>query len=397
MLGIRHNIEMPVPNPSQQLAQEILSDFQSLGEKLNTLSDEIWLSIDHDDPKQLQTGVRLKAAFNEKRGSFRKLKDELSRLFQEIPGTLSARSGPAALDRQENSQAFGPETDDLVAVSLSMTGDLTFTRPRGFQLVGYPPEEVRTWREFLQALCQRLLALNRERFRSLAWNRELRKKGGSPYISEDSHEFRWAIPVDEGLFVEGNLSANNVCEFARRLLTAFGIPSSQLTIRYRASSSESVPAIPPTPPQTVGNTAGDRQRGSQESDHGSGDMVPLSITDDVTFAKPCRFRLAGQDSEPVQTWKQLLAVFCGKLLSLDQERFRNLASNPEFRKPRAGRYFSESTHELRVALPVGAGLYVETHLNANQIFSLIQKLLITFKIPQDQLTIFAFRDRKPRE
>lgn len=389
---------MPVPNPSQQLAQEILSDFQSLGEKLDTLSDEIWRSIDHKDSEELQAGYCFTTAFNEKCASFSELTDELSRLFQEIPGTQSPGSDPLAPDHQETDQDFNVRADDLV--SLTVTQDVKFTRPRSFQLVGQPTEEVRTWQEFLQALCRHLLTLDPERFRSLAWNREFRRRGGRPYVSETGHELYAALLVGDGLFVEGHLSANAICEVARRLLVAFGIPSNELTIsaiRYRASSSKSELSIPATPAQAVGNAAEDRQRGNQGPNHGSEGVVPLSVTDDVTFTKPCRFRLAGQESEPIQTWKQLLAVFCGKLLSLDQERFRDLASNPEFRKPRAGRYFSESTHELRVALPVGAGLYVETHLNANQIFSLIQKLLITFEIPQDQLTIFAFRDRKPRD
>lgn len=221
---------MPVPNPSQHLAREILSDFQSLGEKLNTFSDEIWLSIDHDDPKQLQKGVRFKAAFNEKRDSFRKLKAELSRLFQEIPGTQAARPSPLAPDRQENSQRFDPETDDLVSMSLSMAGDLKFKRPRGFQVVGYPPEEARTWRQFLQALCQRLFALDRERFRNLAWNREFWRRGGRPYVSETGHELYAALSVGDGLFVEGNQSANAICEFARKLLATFEIPANQVTI-----------------------------------------------------------------------------------------------------------------------------------------------------------------------
>jgi hypothetical protein len=46
--------------------REILSDLDSVRENLLALSDDIWLSIDHNDRKALEEGVAFKRAYVEK-------------------------------------------------------------------------------------------------------------------------------------------------------------------------------------------------------------------------------------------------------------------------------------------------------------------------------------------
>lgn len=46
--------------------REILHDLEAVRENLLALSDDIWLSIDHNDPDALEAGVEFKRAFNSK-------------------------------------------------------------------------------------------------------------------------------------------------------------------------------------------------------------------------------------------------------------------------------------------------------------------------------------------
>jgi hypothetical protein len=49
----------------RQSVQSILTNLEAVGEELLALSDDIWLSIDHNDNEALAEGVRFKTTFNE--------------------------------------------------------------------------------------------------------------------------------------------------------------------------------------------------------------------------------------------------------------------------------------------------------------------------------------------
>ena len=46
--------------------RHILQDLEAVRENLLALSDDIWLSIDHNDSEALEEGVQFKRAYNEK-------------------------------------------------------------------------------------------------------------------------------------------------------------------------------------------------------------------------------------------------------------------------------------------------------------------------------------------
>jgi hypothetical protein len=60
--------------------RQILEDLEAVRENLLALSDDIWLSIDHNDPQALEEGVQFKRAYNEKMAAFDQVAVELSAL-----------------------------------------------------------------------------------------------------------------------------------------------------------------------------------------------------------------------------------------------------------------------------------------------------------------------------
>lgn len=62
--------------------RQILGDLETVRENLLALSDDIWLSIDHNDPQGLEEGVQFKRAYNEKTTAFDTLASELSAMVR---------------------------------------------------------------------------------------------------------------------------------------------------------------------------------------------------------------------------------------------------------------------------------------------------------------------------
>jgi hypothetical protein len=110
--------------------REILEDLEAVRENLLALSDEIWQSIDHNDPEGLEEGVRFKRAYNEKMAAFDTLASELSAMVQQFTSVrLGEHEEIGGEDESENVriiQALNQEEPH------SIDEDFTFKRPYGF-------------------------------------------------------------------------------------------------------------------------------------------------------------------------------------------------------------------------------------------------------------------------
>ncbi len=58
------------PTSMQDRTRRILGDLEAVRENLLALSDDIWLSIDHNDCEALEEGVQFKRTYNEKMAAF---------------------------------------------------------------------------------------------------------------------------------------------------------------------------------------------------------------------------------------------------------------------------------------------------------------------------------------
>ena len=83
----------------------ILSDLECVRENLLSLSDDIWLDIDHNDSEALREGTEFKLAYNEKMAEFGSVADDLSHLIHQFAGVdLEEEQDEAEAERDADEQ-----------------------------------------------------------------------------------------------------------------------------------------------------------------------------------------------------------------------------------------------------------------------------------------------------
>jgi hypothetical protein len=211
--------------------RRILEDLEAIRENLLALSDDIWLSINHNDPEALEAGVEFKRAYNTKAAAFDAVASELSALVQQY---TSVR-----LVEAEQSGATGHLENERIIAELNreephrLDEDFTYKRPHGFILEGQGTTGVSTWQRMYELVLQRLYDRSSDRFRALSDDPAFTTNRGNPTFSTDPGKLRKALEVRKGLFVESNLSANGIRDILRRVLTAFAISTDQMLIFLR--------------------------------------------------------------------------------------------------------------------------------------------------------------------
>lgn len=215
--------------------RKILQDLERVRENMLALSDDIWLSIDHNDPEALQEGVEFKKAYNERMIGFDRLAGEISELVQRYTAVRIDEPEEEAQTAQESEQQKNERIiRDLDREESHGIGeDFTFKRPYGFVLCGQGFKEVNTWRRIFEQVCRILNDRDAERFKRLQDNPDFKTRRGNVYFSTDPDKLRVASEVVPGLSAEVNLSANHLRNLIRDLLKTFQIPETDITIYLR--------------------------------------------------------------------------------------------------------------------------------------------------------------------
>ena len=223
----QHNGESSIQNRIRR----ILEDLEAVRENLLALSDDIWLSIDHNDPDGLEEGVQFKRAYNEKMAAFDTLASDLSVMVQQFTA-VRLESGEQSGEESESEnerivQELNREEPHLIGE------DFTYKRPHGFILDGQATTGITTWRRLYELLCQQLHRRDPDRFRTLPENPDFISNRGHHSFTNDADHLRHASQVADDLYTEVNLSANGIRDTILRLLTTFEIPEDRLQLFLR--------------------------------------------------------------------------------------------------------------------------------------------------------------------
>ncbi|SMP64254.1 hypothetical protein SAMN06265222_108197 [Neorhodopirellula lusitana] len=223
---------MSPQNPSAaSRTRLLLEDLEAVRENLLALSDDIWLSIDHNDDKALEDGVEFKRAYNAKVASFDSVATELSELVQQY---TSVR-----LDEAEQASGSDHEQNERIIAELDreephlLNEDFTYKRPYGFILDGYATTGVTTWQRLYELVCRNLVSRDESRFRSLHDHSDFISNRGHHTVTPDAKSLRKAMRLADGLFVESNLSANSIRDVILRMLDEYEIPLENMKVFLR--------------------------------------------------------------------------------------------------------------------------------------------------------------------
>lgn len=214
-----------------QRIRNILEDLEAVRENLLALSDDIWLSIDHNDPEALDRGYQFKKTYNDKLAAFDALASDLSELVQHFTAIrLEAAEETGTDDEAENERIVRELNRDEPH---RIDEDFTYIRPHGFILDGKGTIGITNWRRLYEVLCQQLAKRDPERFRSLPDHIDHISNRGHRAYNTNPDRLRRASKIAEGIYAEVNLSANHIRNEIRRLLKTFEIPEEDLQIFFR--------------------------------------------------------------------------------------------------------------------------------------------------------------------
>ena len=209
----------------------ILERLDQTREDLLALSDDIWLSIDHNDSAALEEGVAFKKAYNAKLSAFDQLAGELSTLVQQFTAVKLDPTDAAPLPTPQATERVIRDLDQRQAYGLE--SDFTYKRPYGYQLGDAAQANVRTWRQLFEIICRHLARLDPERFARLPDMPDFTTRRGNPNFSRDPLVLRSAMALPSGIYAEINLSANHLRDQIKALLDTFGIERQSLRIYLR--------------------------------------------------------------------------------------------------------------------------------------------------------------------
>lgn len=211
--------------------RQILEDLEAVRENLLALSDDIWRSIDHNDPEALDEGVEFKRAYNAKAADFDRVATELSALIQQYTSVrLEEAEESGGEDREQNERIIAELNREEPH---SLDEEFTYKRPHGYILAGQAATGITTWQRLYELVCRQLVARDLGRFRGLHTNPDFISNRGHHTVTTEPETLRKSLDVGHGLFVESNLSANGIRDMMRRFLTAFELPIDGIQIFLR--------------------------------------------------------------------------------------------------------------------------------------------------------------------
>lgn len=214
-----------------KIHRSILEDLEAVRENLLSMSDDIWLSIDHNNNDEMKRGCEFKSVYNDKMVAFDSLATEISEVVQEFTNIK--------LDSKEQAGSESETENDRIIRELnkeqpySINGDFTFRRPHGFILKGTAITGVVTWKRLYTRFCESLYRLDADRFRQLPGTQRHISSHGNPEYSTDSTLLRDPILIGDSIYAEGHRSANGFRDSIRSLLTTFQIQVNELKIYLR--------------------------------------------------------------------------------------------------------------------------------------------------------------------
>jgi len=211
--------------------RSILEQLEHTREDLLALSDDIWLSIDHNDAQALEDGVAFKKEYNAKVAAFDQLTGELSALVQQF---TAVQLDDAGADHDQTPHGRERVIRDLDQYEEhGLDEGYTFKRPYGFRFGGQAQSGINTWRRLYELICLDLAKRDPERFGRLPDDPRFTTRRGNPSFTRDPQALRSAMALPGGIYAEVNLSANHLLDQIKGLLDTFGVERESLRIYLR--------------------------------------------------------------------------------------------------------------------------------------------------------------------
>jgi hypothetical protein len=212
--------------------EAILASIANVNDDLLSLSDDLWLSIEHNDSDAVRQGAELKVAYNDAVTAFARASAEVARLLQE-------RARSEASPRAGNGDRVDPAPRQRIVRGLdmrqahSLTEDFRYKRPYAFVIEGGDPVEASAWQQVYEGVWRQLATKDPRRAAAVPDAAAFTSSRGNRYFSRSQGDLRDGRKYWSDIWVEVNLSANQIRDNIARLLDHFGLPHSASAVYLR--------------------------------------------------------------------------------------------------------------------------------------------------------------------
>jgi hypothetical protein len=213
-------------------AHQLRETLERINEDLLTLSDDIWLGIDHNDATALEEGVTFKKAFNAQQAGFAQAAQGIIELLENYAPPEDQEPSEQATKRTR-AQRERKTTELDRHKPHNLNEEFAYKRPYGMKLEGEAYTGLTTWKAVYRQVFKHLAAKNKSKFSKLDQSEGVVSRRGNAYVSKDKEAVRQAMSIGSGLYAEVNLSANLIRDSIGRLLDEFTIPHSKITFYLR--------------------------------------------------------------------------------------------------------------------------------------------------------------------
>lgn len=216
---------------SEKTIASILKDLTNVHENLLSLSNDIWNSIDHNNPEKLDEGYQFKKEFNRLLDDFEKNKNDISVLVSQFTG-VKVDEQPIIVNKEDSeNQRLIKELNKNEPHEIDE--DFTFKRPTAFIFNGCAYTEMNNWTELYVQFVACAAKLNPAKIKEMANMTELISKQNKKYYSTDKNDVRKPAKIMNDFFVETNLSANDFAKRIIEIINHLGMKTSDITIYLR--------------------------------------------------------------------------------------------------------------------------------------------------------------------
>ncbi len=216
---------------SEKTISSILKDLTNVHENLLSLSNDIWNSIDHNDPEKLDRGYEFKKEFNRLLDDFEKNKNDISVLVSQFTG-VKVDEQPKVVNKDDSeNQRIIKELNQNEPHEI--TEDFTFKRPTAFIFNGCAYTDLNNWVDLYVQFVACAAKMNPGRLKEMAELPDFISKQNKKYYSPDKNDFRRPAKIMNDFYVEVNLSANDLAKRIMEILTHLGMKTADITIYLR--------------------------------------------------------------------------------------------------------------------------------------------------------------------
>jgi len=231
-------VYLSIPNlneggPAMQTKlKEILDTLNNIQENLLSLPEDMLLNIDPRDNDSLEQGSRFISAFDDNLDQFM---DITTKITEQIKTHFSINPEEEELEKESGGQQRQAriirELDKTTPHNLDE--NFTFKRPYGFILGNTAVKGIKTWRNLFILTLDELHGKDPSLFAKLPEEKKFISNRGKPLFARDRESLREGMGLKSGLYVEVNLSANDISKNIKTLLEYFQLDPKTMKIYLR--------------------------------------------------------------------------------------------------------------------------------------------------------------------